>query len=132
MSSVFTKIIRGELSSYKLWEDEWTFAFLTKDAIQLGHTLIVPKIEVDLFCDVPEPYYTAVFNAAKPLARAIQKASGCKRVGAIIAGWDVPHFHYHLVPMFDYYDLDPRRGRVRSHDENLSTQARIIAALTDA
>jgi histidine triad (HIT) family protein len=128
-ASVFSKLIRGELPSYSVFEDEHTFAFLSLDAIQLGHTLIVPKVEVDYFVDVPEPYYSAVFRNARPLAQAIHRATKCRRVGAVIAGWDVPHFHYHLVPMFDYSDLDPKRARIRSHEENTTVQARIIAEL---
>lgn len=129
MATLFSKIIRGDIPSFKLYEDEWTFAFLTLDAIQLGHSLVVPKIEVDLFSDVPEPYYSAIFKAAKPLAKAIHKATACKRVGSIFAGWDVPHCHYHLVPMFDGGDLDFRRGRQRTKDENIEMQNRILAAL---
>jgi histidine triad (HIT) family protein len=120
MATVFSKIISGEIPSFKVHEDQWTFSFLTKDAIHLGHTLIVPKIEIDNFIDVPEPYYSKVFVNARYIAKAIQKVTACKRVGTIIAGWDVPHFHYHLIPMFDYYDLDPRRAKERSHEENLS------------
>jgi len=128
-ASVFSQIIDGKIPSYKIFENDYVFAFLARDAIQLGHMLIVPKTEVDYFVDVPEPYYSAVFRAAKPLAQAIHKATSCKRVGTIIAGWDVPHFHYHLVPMFDYYDLDPRLAQQRSHEDNLQIQKRIIAYL---
>jgi histidine triad (HIT) family protein len=127
--SVFSRMIAGQLPSFKVFEDELVYAFLAKDAIQLGHTLIVPKVEVDYFIDVPEPHYTAVFQCAKALARAIHGATGCKRVGTVSAGWDIPHFHYHLVPMFDYFDLDPRRAKVRTREENLMIQARILKEL---
>ncbi len=130
-ASVFSRIIAGTIPSYKVFENEYVFAFLAKDAIQLGHTLIVPKIEVDYFVEVPEPYYSAVFRAAKPIAQAIHTATTCKRVGAIIAGWDVPHFHYHLVPMFDYFDLDPKRANERSHEESLEMQNKILHALAE-
>lgn len=123
MSSVFTKIIAGQIASYKVFEDEWTYAFLTKDAIQLGHTLIIPKTEVDYFIDVPEPYYSKVFENARIVSRAIHNVTNCKRVGTIIAGWDIPHFHYHLVPMFDYFDLDPKRAKERTQEENLKMQS---------
>ncbi len=129
--SVFSQIIAGKIPSYKIFENEFVFAFLTKDAIQLGHTLIVPKTEVDYFVDVPEPYYSAIFQTAKPLAKAIHKATDCKRVGTIIAGWDVPHFHYHLVPMFDYYDLDPRKAKQYSYDEKKEMQKKIIFNLSE-
>lgn len=132
MASVFTKLMRGELPSYPVYEDEYVFAFLSLEQHRPGHTLVVPRVEVDYFLDVPEPYYSAVFRAAKKLGRAIHAVTGCQRVGTVIAGWDVPHFHYHLIPMFDYHDLDPRRGRQLSHEENLDLQSRIVAALENA
>lgn len=129
MLSLFTKIIEGSIPSYKVFEDEHTYAFLTLEAIQLGHTLIVPKVDVDLFTDVPEPYYSAVFINAKPLAQAIQRATACKRVGTIIAGWDVPHFHYHLVPMWDPSDLSFGKARQHSREDNLRMQGAIVERL---
>jgi histidine triad (HIT) family protein len=101
MSTLFTKIINAEIPSYKIYEDEHTFAFLDISPIASGHTLIVPKIEIDYWLDVPEPYYTAVFQTAKKLAPAIHKATECLRIGTKIEGVDVPHFHYHLIPMFE-------------------------------
>jgi histidine triad (HIT) family protein len=129
MASVFSRIIAGEISSYKVFEDEWTFAFLTKDAIHLGHTLIVPKVEIDYFIDVPEPYYSKVFENSKIIARAIHTVTRCKRVGTIIAGWDVPHFHYHLIPMFDYFDLDPKLAKEHSREENLRMQSLLVTEI---
>jgi histidine triad (HIT) family protein len=129
MPSVFTQMIEGKAPCFKIFEDEYTFAFLAREQIQPGHTLIVPKLEIDYFIDLPEPYYSAVFQTAKRVSRAIHQVTNCKRVGTVTAGWDIPHFHYHLVPMFDYYDLDPRRAKVRSKEENLEIQAKIVAAL---
>jgi histidine triad (HIT) family protein len=127
--SIFSLLISKKIPSYQIFEDEHTYAFLAKDAINLGHTLIVPKVEIDYFVDVPEPYYSAVFKNAKIISRAIHKATGCKRVGTIIAGWDVPHFHYHLIPMFDYYDLDPRKGTERTHEESQLIMSKIVSEL---
>ncbi len=76
MASVFSKIISGDLPSYKVFEDEFTFAFLAMEAIRIGHTLIVPKIEIDYFVDVPEPYYSRVFENVKSLSKAIHRATG--------------------------------------------------------
>lgn len=129
MSSVFSRIISGELPSFRVFEDDHTFAFLSRDAINLGHTLIVPKVEIDYFLDVPEPYYSAVFRNAKMLGRAIHQATGCKRIGTVIAGWDVPHFHYHLIPMFEYDDLDPKKSKQFSDEENRSMQELIVREL---
>lgn len=105
MSSIFTKIINGEVPSFKIYEDEYTFAFLDIYPVQPGHTLIVPKIEVDYFIDVPEPYYSAVFLTAKKIVPAIQQATWCQRVCTNIIGYEVPHFHYHLIPTNSIADL---------------------------
>jgi histidine triad (HIT) family protein len=110
MASVFTKIINGEIPSYKLYEDEYTFSFLDIRPVKKGHSLIVPKIEVDYFLDVPEPYYSAVFKTAKLLGKAIQQATKCSRIATVIAGWEVPHFHYHLIPADGLYDIDFKKA----------------------
>jgi histidine triad (HIT) family protein len=129
LSGLFTRIIRGELPSYRIHEDEHTFSFLARDQIQLGHTLVVPKVEVDYFLDVEEPYYSAVFRTAKTLGPAIDAATGCKRVGAMIVGWDVPHFHLHLVPLFGNSDIGFAGARVREEAEMEEIQGKILAAL---
>lgn len=118
MPTLFTRFIERELPCFQVYEDEHVFGFLSRDAIRHGHTLLVPRVEVDHFTDVPEPYYSAVFQAAVPVARAIQRVTGCVRVGTVIAGWDIPHFHYHLVPMFEYDDLDPHRAKQYTDQEN--------------
>jgi histidine triad (HIT) family protein len=99
MSTIFTKIINGEIPSYKIYEDDYTYSFLDIKPFHLGHTLVVSKIEVDYFVDVPEPYYSAVFQTAKKIAPAIQKATKTERIGTLIEGLEVPHFHYHLIPI---------------------------------
>lgn len=98
MSTIFSKIISWEIPSFKLYEDEHVYAFLDIFPQQLGHTLIVPKVEVDHFADVPEPYYSAIFQAAKKLAPAIKKATSCSRVCTSFIGYEVPHCHYQLIP----------------------------------
>lgn len=98
MSSLFSKIIAWEISSYKLYENEYVFAFLDIFPQQAGHTLIVPKIEIDHFSEVPEPYYSAIFSAAKKLAQPIQKATNCARICTSFVWYEVPHCHYHLIP----------------------------------
>lgn len=131
MPSIFTKIIKGEIPSYKIFEDDYTFAFLDIKPIQLGHTLIVPKVEIDYFTDVPEPYYSAVFKTAKIIAPAIHIATGCKRVGAVILGWDIPHFHYHLIPMFSLDDLDFKKGKERGKEEMEKIREKILNAINN-
>jgi len=127
--SIFSKIIRRELPSYKVHEDEWTYSLLTREPIQLGHTLVVPKIEVNHFADVPEPVYSAVFRNSKNLSKAIQRATNCGRVGMVIAGWEVPHVHVHLIPTQDLSDFNFHKAKLRTPEENAQVQSAIVAAL---
>lgn len=129
MASIFTRIIKGELPSYKIHEDEFTFSILALDQVNLGHTLVFPKIEVDSFIDLQEPYYAAVFKNAQLIAKAIKKATDCPRVGTIIAGFEVPHFHYHLIPAWSIPDLNFTRAKKRSEQEMLDIQKKILSFL---
>ena len=129
MPSIFTSVLRGETDGHVVYEDDLVFALLSREAIRLGHTLVVPKVEIDYFIDLPEPHYSALFRAGKLIARALQNVTACRRVGTVIAGWDVPHVHYHLVPMVDYDDLDPHRARLFSAEENADMQHRIRVEL---
>ena len=106
MSSIFSLIIASEIPSFKIYEDEHTYAFLDIFPQTPGHTLIVPKVEVDHFVDVPEPYYSAIFQTAKKLAPAIKEATGCNRVCTTFLGYEVPHCHYHLIPTESEKDMD--------------------------
>ena len=106
MSTLFTKIIAGEIPSFKIYEDEYVFAFLDIFPQKLGHTLIVSKGEYDHFSDVPEPYYSRIFEVAKKLSPAIQKATKCNRVCASFVGYEIPHCHYHLIPTFSIEDAN--------------------------
>lgn len=129
MSGLFMRIIQGELPCYKIYEDEHVFSFLSRDQINPGHTLVVPKVEVDYFLDVEDPYYSAVFQAAKPIGRAIHRATGCRRVGAMILGLEVPHFHLHLVPMQAESDLSFSRARVLEDAEMAAMRDEIVAKI---
>lgn len=129
MASIFSKIIAGDIPAYKIHEDQHSLSFLTAGPIRLGHTLVVPKIEVDYFLDVPEPFYSAVFLHAKAIGHALEKATGCQRVGAMIQGLEVPHFHLHLVPMEGPSDLDFSKARERPDSEMSRIHQQILAAL---
>ena len=129
MSSIFTKIMNGDLPSYKLHEDEWTISILTIEPIRLGHSLVIPKVEVDHFFEVPEPYYTKVFENSKKLAIAIKKATGCKRVGTIIQGFEVAHCHHHLVPVDKPSDLSFAHAHKESEEKMKEIQQKIITYL---
>ncbi len=105
MSTIFSKIISWEIPSFKIYEDAYVYAFLDIFPQKTGHTLIVPKIEIDYFADVPEPYYSAIFQAAKKLAPALKRATGCNRVCTMLIWYEVPHCHYHLIPTFNLGDV---------------------------
>ncbi len=128
MAGLFTKIIAGEIPCYKIYENEHVFSFLARDQIKPGHTLIVPKTEIDYFLDVPEPFYSAVFQAAKPIGRALQKATGCTRVAASVLGMEVPHFHLHLVPIQSEGDMSFRHAQVFDDSKMKEIQAKLLAS----
>lgn len=128
--SIFSKIIAGDIPCYKIYEDEYTFAFLDINPYRLWHTLVVPKIEIDKFTDVPEPYYSAVFQTAKKLALAIQQATGTKRIGTRIVGFDVPHFHYHLVPINTLEEFNQRDEQPVSPEIMKQIQQKIISYIS--
>jgi histidine triad (HIT) family protein len=99
MASIFTKIICGEIPSYKIAEDENFFAFLDINPNAKGHTLCVPKKEIDKLFDLDEPTYTGLLQFSRKIALAIEKAIPCKRVGMAVVGLEVPHVHVHLIPL---------------------------------
>jgi histidine triad (HIT) family protein len=106
MDSIFTKIINREIPSYAVAEDDRFMAFLDINPLSVGHTLIVPKEEVDYFFDVDEDTLAAMMVFARRLAIAIKKAVKCKRVGVAVIGFEVPHAHLHLVPMNGMGDIN--------------------------
>jgi histidine triad (HIT) family protein len=126
MASVFTKIINGELPCYKIHEDDLTFSFLALDQVSLGHTLVIPKQEINHWFDVPERTYAQVGANAQKIAKAVQAATGCPRVGTIVAGFEVPHYHLHLIPAWSIPDLDFKRAQRRSDQEMLEIQKKIL------
>lgn len=128
--TIFSKIIAGEIPSYKIYEDEYTFAFLDIRPHTLGHTLIVPKIEIDSFIDVPEPYYSAVFQAAKKIALALQKATNAKRIGTLIVGFDVAHFHYHLIPINKGSEMESASAHTETPEAMQAIQQAIVSYLS--
>lgn len=96
--SIFTKIIKGEIPSHKIYEDEKTIAFLTIQPVREGHTLVVPKTQVDQYIDLPDDDYNALWRTVKKVARHLREATGKERIGVVIKGIDVPHAHVHLIP----------------------------------
>jgi histidine triad (HIT) family protein len=117
MSSIFTKIINNELPSYKIHEDELTISILALDQVSPGHVIVIPKQEVNHWFDVPADAFTRVGLNAQKIAKAIQKFSGCPRVGTIVAGFEVPHYHLHLIPAWSIPDIDFKRAKRLSDEE---------------
>jgi histidine triad (HIT) family protein len=129
MASIFTKIINGELPSYKIHEDELTIAILALDQVNLGHVIVIPKEEVNHWFDVPAEAYTRVGLNAQRIAKAMIKATGCPRVGTIVAGFEVPHYHLHLIPAWSIPDIDFKRAKRLSDEAMKDIQAKIKSYL---
>lgn len=105
MSSIFTKIINGEIPSYKISETDDFFVFLDINPNAKGHTLVVPKKEVNKLFDLEEDLYNSLMNYSRKVAKAIEKAVPCKRVGMAVIGLEVPHVHVHLIPLHAMEDI---------------------------
>lgn len=98
MASIFTKIIAGEIPSHRIHEDDATYAFLDINPRQEGHTLVVPKREVDYLFDLPAEDHAALWSSVRTVATALKAATSCARVVVIVLGYEVPHAHVHLIP----------------------------------
>lgn len=130
MASIFTKIINGEIPCYKIAEDENYFAFLDINPLSKGHTLVVPKKEVDYIFDVDDDTLAGMMVFAKKVARAIDKAMPCKRVGVAVLGLEVPHAHIHLVPINGGFDIEFSKPKLKlTPEEFKEVAAKIIACL---
>ena len=105
MASIFTKIIKGEIPSYKVYEDKNYYAFLDINPNAVGHTLCIPKIEVDKIFDLDDETYNGLMIFSKKIAKALKKAVDCKRVGISVIGLEVPHVHVHLIPINKMEDM---------------------------
>jgi histidine triad (HIT) family protein len=125
MASIFTKIINNELPAYRIHEDELTISILALDQVSPGHVIVIPKQEVNHWFDVPAEVFTRVGLNAQKIAKAIQKFSGCPRVGTIVAGFEVPHYHLHLIPAWSIPDIDFKRAK-RLSDQEMKTIAEKI------
>ena len=128
--TLFSKIIAGEIPSYKIAENKKFYAFLDIFPLVKGHVLVVPKTETDIFFDLTDDYLSEILLFSKPIAQAIEKAFPCNRCGISVAGLEVPHAHLHLVPINSADDLNFTRPKLKlSIEEFKQVQSAIIALL---
>lgn len=117
--TIFSKIIAGEIPSYKIAENDKFFAFLDISPLTHGHTLVIPKVEVDKIYDLADDYLSEIMLFAQPIARAIEKAFDCKRCGFSVIGLEVPHAHLHLIPLKTMDDINFTRKKLTVTPEEL-------------
>lgn len=128
MSSIFTKIVLGEIPSYKIYEDNKFLVFLDAFPLAKGHTLVIPKQEIDYLFDLPDDLYTEIQMLSKKVAIALKKAIPCKRIGVAVLGLEVPHAHIHLVPMNTEADVNFKNPKLSFTPEEFKAIAESIQA----
>jgi histidine triad (HIT) family protein len=127
MATIFSKIIAGEIPCYKVAEDENYFAFLDINPLAKGHTLVVPKVEVDYIFDLDDETLAGMVKFSKRVAHKIKEQTGCKKVAMIVLGLEVAHAHIHLIPMNEEKDVDFRREKLKLTPEEFAEIAKSIA-----
>jgi len=127
MSTLFTKICNGEIPSYKIAEDDKYLAFLDIFPIAKGHTLVIPKKEIDYLFDLDDELYKGLWLFAKKIATAMKKTIPCEKIGVAVVGLEVPHAHIHLVPINGAYDIDFRKPKIKFSVEEFEGIARNIS-----
>ncbi len=122
MSTIFTKIAKGEIPSYKVAENENFYAFLDIAPLALGHTLVIPKhVEEDYIFNLDDETYAGLMSFVKEVAEALKKAIPCKRIGVAVLGMEVPHTHVHLVPLQTEGDMDFRKPKLKLSPEEFKS-----------
>jgi histidine triad (HIT) family protein len=126
--TIFSRIINGEIPSYRISEDEFFLAFLDINPLREGHTLVIPKTETDRFFDLGIDYLSRILVFAKPIAKAIEKSFACNRCGMIVVGLEVPHAHLHLIPIDRVNDMDFKKPKLRLNEQEFrSVQEKLIS-----
>ena len=130
MSSVFSKIVNGEIPCWRIAEDDRYFAFLDINPLVKGHTLVIPKLETDYIFDLDDDLLDGMMVFAKRVAKAIDKAIDCKRVGIAVLGLEVPHAHIHLIPINTIFDIDFSQPKLKlTKDEFREISEKIVMCL---
>lgn len=127
MTTIFSKIIKGEIPAYKIAEDDRFLAFLDIKPLAKGHTLVIPKKEVDYLFDMDDQLYADCFLFAKKVALAIKKVVPCEKIGVAVVGLEVLHAHIHLVPINDIYDIDFKKPKLNFTQEEFRQIAKSIS-----
>jgi len=126
MASIFSRIVQGELPCYKVAESDEFLAFLDINPLKRGHTLVVPKQEIDYFFDLPDDMLSGLTVFSKKVSGAIQDATGCTRVGVAVIGFDVPHAHLHLIPIETVADMNFANPKLEFTTEEFEGTAEAI------
>lgn len=126
MASIFTKIVNGEIPAFKIAENENYLAFLDVYPLVKGHTLVIPKKEVDKIFDMEKPLYLGLMDFAYEVAQAVEKAIPCVRVGVAVIGLEVPHTHVHLVPLNTMQDINFTNPKLKLENEEMTEIAERI------
>ena len=127
MASIFTRIIKGEIPSYKIAENERYYAFLDINPLSEGHALVVPKVEVDYIFDLDSDDLSGLFAFGQRVARAIESVVTCERIGVAVIGLEVPHAHVHLIPINGIHDIDFSKERVAMTPQQFEALAERIS-----
>lgn len=128
MASIFTKIINGEIPSYKIAEDDKFYAFLDIAPLAKGHTLVVPKQEIDYIFDIEDELLAQMHIFSKKVAKAIQSAIPCEKIGMAVIGLDVRHAHIHLVPLQEVGDLNFAKEKLQLSSDEMKQTAELISS----
>ena len=128
MSSIFTKIINGDIPSYKIAEDENYYAFLDINPMSKGHTLVVPKIEVDYIFDLSDENYEGLMKFSKKVSTAIEAVIPCNRIGLMVFGLEVPHAHVHLIPINEAIDMSITKPKLKLPKEEFEEIAKQVSS----
>ena len=126
MPSIFSKIVRNEIPSYKVYENENFLAFLDINPLKKGHTLVIPKIEVDYIFDLKSKEYQELWNFAKLVAKGMKRVIKCERISVVVMGLEVPHAHIHLIPLDSMQDIDFSQPKLNLSSDQMNKIASLI------
>jgi len=128
MATIFSKIIAGEIPSYRIYEDDHYYAFLDINPLAEGHTLVIPKVETDYLFELEDDLLAGMMVFAKKVALAIDQTMDCKRVGVAVLGLEVPHAHIHLIPINNLHDIEFSKPKLKFTEEQFRDTAQRISA----